>query len=119
MTVSPTPVASGHHLPRPTVRLRLTLVYGALFAACGAALLVFVYLLSRSSRFIAIRDPIYFHGRLTRIAPLLSQLRADPAQFKAVVSRLQAHGARSRGQLSRSRAPISTSGSRSKAPTTS
>jgi hypothetical protein len=79
MTVSPAPVASRRHLPRPTVRLRLTLVYGALFAACGAALLVLVYLLSRSSRFIAIRDPIYFHGRPTRIAPLLSRLRADPA----------------------------------------
>ena len=67
------------HLPRPTVRLRLTLVYGALFTGCGGALLAIVYLLSRTSRFIAIRDPIYFHGRPTRIAPLLSRLRADPA----------------------------------------
>jgi signal transduction histidine kinase len=80
------------HLPRPTVRLRLTLVYGALFTGCGGALLAIVYLLSRTSRFIAIRDPIYYHGQLERIAPLLSRLRTDPAQFNAVVSRLQQRG---------------------------
>jgi len=92
MTGLPIAAVNRRHLPRPTVRSRLTLVYGGLFAVCGAALLGIVYLLSRTSRFIAIRDPIYFHGRLTRIAPLLSRLRADPAQFNAVVSGLQAHG---------------------------
>jgi signal transduction histidine kinase len=33
------------HLPRRTVRLRLTLVYGAMFLACGIALLAVTYLL--------------------------------------------------------------------------
>lgn len=32
-------------LPRPTVRLRLTLVYGGLFLACGAALVAITYVL--------------------------------------------------------------------------
>jgi len=33
------------HLPRRTVRLRLTLVYGAMFLACGIALLAVTYVL--------------------------------------------------------------------------
>ena len=33
------------HIPRRTVRLRLTLVYGALFLLCGAALLAITYVL--------------------------------------------------------------------------
>jgi signal transduction histidine kinase len=38
---------SGHglRLPRPTARLRLTVLYGAAFLACGAAVLALVYLL--------------------------------------------------------------------------
>jgi signal transduction histidine kinase len=92
MTGSPSATKRRRYLPRPTVRLRLTLVYGALFTGCGGALLVIVYLLSRTSRFIAIRDPIYYRGQLDRIAPLLSRLRTDPAQFNAVVSRLQQRG---------------------------
>jgi signal transduction histidine kinase len=41
--------ASRPHLPRRTVRLRLTLLYGALFLASGAALLTITYLLVRHS----------------------------------------------------------------------
>jgi hypothetical protein len=41
----PRPPVSSHLLPR-TVRLRLTLLYGALFAASGAALLAITYLLA-------------------------------------------------------------------------
>ncbi len=40
--------AAGHrqlHLPRPTIRLRLTLLYGSLFLASGAVLLAITYLL--------------------------------------------------------------------------
>ena len=92
MTGSRSATEGRRYLPRPTVRLRLTLVYGALFTACGGALLAIVYVLSRTSRFIAIRDPIYYHGQLDRIAPLLSRLRTDPAQFNGVVSRLQQRG---------------------------
>src|SRR5215510_11357701 len=33
------------HLPRRTVRLRLTLVYGSMFLACGIALLAVTYVL--------------------------------------------------------------------------
>jgi signal transduction histidine kinase len=38
-------LASGPHLPRRTLRLRLTLLYGGLFLVCGAALLAITYLL--------------------------------------------------------------------------
>jgi signal transduction histidine kinase len=37
------------HLPRPTVRLRLTLLYGALFLISGAVLLAITYVLFRNS----------------------------------------------------------------------
>jgi signal transduction histidine kinase len=92
MSGSLAPTERRRYLPRPTVRLRLTLVYGALFTACGGALLAIVYYLSRTSRFVAVRDPIYYHGQLDRIAPLLYRLRTHPAQFNAVVSRLQQRG---------------------------
>jgi hypothetical protein len=39
-------VAGHARLPRPTVRLRLTLLYGALFLASGAALLAITYVLT-------------------------------------------------------------------------
>jgi signal transduction histidine kinase len=59
------------HLPRPTVRLRLTLLYGLLFLISGAALLAITYLLARAGQFITIntRTPLVrtappTHGRL-------------------------------------------------------
>ena len=36
-------LAKARHLPRRTVRLRLTLLYGALFLVSGAALLAITY----------------------------------------------------------------------------
>src|SRR5437016_7842082 len=46
------------HLPRRTVRLRLTLLYGALFLASGAALLAITYGLVREAT-----DGVYvYHG---------------------------------------------------------
>jgi signal transduction histidine kinase len=45
------------HLPARTVRLRLTLLYGALFTVCGAALLAITYLLVRSTGgFVLVND---------------------------------------------------------------
>lgn len=44
-----TALASRPHLPRRTVRLRLTLLYGGLFLASGAALLAITYLLVSST----------------------------------------------------------------------
>src|SRR5260221_9666748 len=43
----PAPASSPRRwrLPRRTVRLKLTLLYGALFLACGAALLAITYVL--------------------------------------------------------------------------
>ena len=40
-----TALAFRPHLPRRTVRLRLALLYGCVFIACGAALLALTYLL--------------------------------------------------------------------------
>jgi signal transduction histidine kinase len=49
----PRPPLSSHLLPR-TVRLRLTLLYGALFAASGAVLLAITYLLVRSTSYLVL-----------------------------------------------------------------
>jgi signal transduction histidine kinase len=51
-------------LPRPTIRLRLTLLYGVLFLASGAALLAVTYVLvaSATSDPLVYRDP---NGQLT------------------------------------------------------
>jgi signal transduction histidine kinase len=46
------------HLPRRTVRLRLTLVYGGLFLVSGAALLAITYLLV-----VRATDGVIFHGQ--------------------------------------------------------
>jgi signal transduction histidine kinase len=46
------------HLPRRTVRLRLTLVYGTLFLVSGAALLAITYLLV-----VRATDGVIFHGQ--------------------------------------------------------
>jgi signal transduction histidine kinase len=49
---------AGPHLPRRTVRLRLTLVYGGLFLVSGAALLAITYLLV-----VRATDGVIFHGQ--------------------------------------------------------
>jgi signal transduction histidine kinase len=63
----PRPPVSSHLLPR-TVRLRLTLLYGALFAASGAALLAITYLLVRSTGYLVlIRDDTVRDGTPGRL----------------------------------------------------
>src|SRR5215472_6415665 len=58
-------VATGRRwlLPRPTVRLRLTGLYGALFLAAGALLLLLSFLLFRRGLDSALQAPLQ-HGRL-------------------------------------------------------
>ena len=47
-----TRLAVGQHLPRRTVRVRLTLLYGALFLLSGAALLAITYALFVTPGFV-------------------------------------------------------------------
>src|SRR5215831_21312104 len=49
--------------PRPTLRLRLTVLYGALFLAAGALLLLLSFLLFRRGLDSALQAPLQ-HGRL-------------------------------------------------------
>jgi signal transduction histidine kinase len=46
-------------VPRSTVRLRLTALYGALFLICGTGLLAITYLLARAGRFITLRTGLF------------------------------------------------------------
>jgi signal transduction histidine kinase len=65
-------LADLRRIPRPTVRLRLTLLYGALFLFSGAGLLAITYLLARGGRFITVNTgtplartaPLPIHGAL-------------------------------------------------------
>jgi signal transduction histidine kinase len=45
-------LAVGHHLPRRTVRVRLTIIYGALFLVSGAALMAITYALLVGAGFV-------------------------------------------------------------------
>jgi signal transduction histidine kinase len=56
MTPSATPaeLRSRPHRPRPTVRLRLTALYGTLFLLSGAGLLAITYLIAEAGRFLTI-----------------------------------------------------------------
>lgn len=47
-----TQLAVGHHLPHRTVRVRLTLMYGALFLISGAALMAIAYALLTGAGFV-------------------------------------------------------------------
>jgi signal transduction histidine kinase len=47
-----TELATGRHLPRRTVRVRLTLLYGALFLVSGAALMAITYALLVNAGFV-------------------------------------------------------------------
>ena len=60
-------LASGRHLPRRTLRLRLTLLYGGLFLLSGAALLAITYLLvvNATSGFIFSTQTDHGHGHAT------------------------------------------------------
>ena len=81
-------------LPRRTVRLRLTALYGALFLVSGAALLTITNILARSwpwpepgphrdSRWQQRRAPLHGHARTPRATPrpsckLRQRLRMRP-----------------------------------------
>src|SRR5215471_21371826 len=58
-------------LPRPTLRLRLTVLYGALFLAAGALLLLLSFLLFRRGLDSALHAPLQ-HGRLRLPRPLVT-----------------------------------------------
>jgi signal transduction histidine kinase len=65
-------LASGRHLPRRTLRLRLTLLYGSLFLLSGAALLAITYLLvvNATSGFIFTTQTDHGHDRATIVTGL-------------------------------------------------
>jgi signal transduction histidine kinase len=98
------------HLPRRTVRLRLTLLYGALFVVSGAALLAITNVLVRNST-----DPVLFLGvgreaeappaverppldEPDRLPPgvTLGDAQALPEELRAQSERLQAQGRQQR-----------------------
>ena len=58
-------------LPRPTLRLRLTVLYGALFLAAGALLLLLSFLLFRRGLDNALQAPLQ-HGRLRLPRPFIT-----------------------------------------------
>src|SRR5215471_15168784 len=66
-------------LPRPTLRLRLTVLYGALFLAAGALLLLLSFLLFRRGLDNALQAPLPrsglrppppLHGPFPTVAPI-------------------------------------------------
>ena len=99
--------AHGPHLPRRTVRLRLTLLYGVLFLVSGAALLTITNLLvsHATGRVLLIErmigpDPGQVEPGVT------SRLEADqlPAIPRGVPERMRARAEQMRAQASRQRA---------------
>src|SRR5258708_35477241 len=60
-----------HRLPRHTVRLRLTITYGALFLASGAALLGITYALVRH----ATGDPVCVTSKTSHSGTIACQTR--------------------------------------------
>jgi signal transduction histidine kinase len=77
------------HVPRRTVRLRLTLLYGALFLISGAALLAITYgLVSRSS-----------NNYVLATEPGKSQTKADRLQRVEISSDPKAEGPQLGGQI--------------------
>jgi signal transduction histidine kinase len=69
-----TRAAMGHHLPRRTVRVRLTLLYGGLFLISGAALVAITYFL--------------FEGATASTRPSLPQVPRAPAIQKLQLPQL-------------------------------
>ncbi|HUA46637.1 MAG TPA: HAMP domain-containing sensor histidine kinase [Solirubrobacteraceae bacterium] len=81
-------LASGRHLPRRTLRLRLTLLYGGLFLLSGAVLLAITYLLvvNATSGFVFTTQTDHGHGRATIVTgvhdghPLFAQGDTNPGR---------------------------------------
>jgi signal transduction histidine kinase len=84
---------STRHLPRRTVRLRLTLLYGALFLLCGSALLTLTYLLVSNAVPASVQQVHFFPpgeppppgvappgGEVARIADQAQQALANQRQ---------------------------------------
>jgi signal transduction histidine kinase len=72
-----TRLAVGRHLPRRTVRVRLTLLYGALFLFSGTVLLATTYVLFE-------RATEYTKPQLPKVprAPAIEHLEAEPQQLQ-------------------------------------
>ena len=69
--------------PQTTVRWRLTLVYGALFLICGAALLVVTYtLVAHAPTNVRVPGPLFFaQNPATAPAQSSAQVKVGPNQF--------------------------------------
>ena len=108
-----TRLAVGQHLPRRTVRVRLTLLYGALFLLSGAALLAATYVLfERATEYKAPHLPTIPHTPAIRdlphkppVAPVAFAPGAGPSGVVGALPQLaqaQAQLARDQYQLARS-----------------
>jgi signal transduction histidine kinase len=77
------------HLPRTTVRWRLTLVYGALFLASGATLLAITYVLVAHATLVPIKPQPQHFNFVKAPAPIRAALRSTGGQIviKRVVER--------------------------------
>ncbi len=84
-------------LPRPTIRLRLTLIYGALFLLTGAALLGLTYVTSATTGLevsvaangqvvVTFGSPLAGGGSNTQVAPFGGNQADLPAVIRAVVT---------------------------------
>jgi signal transduction histidine kinase len=86
--------------PRPTVRLRLTLLYGALFLASGAALLTITYVLVRQSTGghpMGVRTPTTQPNSLSHSGPVLPQQpQALARQGRAQAQQIERNAQRQR-----------------------
>jgi len=80
-------IAGRPHLPRRTVRLRLTLLYGALFIVSGAALLTITYLLVAHST----RDALFVRRVGSGPVDLNPNLFAQADQIKRQAEAQHAH----------------------------
>jgi signal transduction histidine kinase len=72
--------------PRWTVRLRLTLLYGGLFLASGAALLTITYLLVRSSTGTVVKTPAQVSGAFPKSIPAASSVAGHPTAGGRAIS---------------------------------
>ncbi len=86
-----TQLAVGQHLPRRTMRVRLTLLYGALFLVSGAALLAITYVLfERATEYTKPQLPRIPHTpAIQDLQPLLPRLGSPLAQALPQLTRVQ------------------------------
>jgi signal transduction histidine kinase len=77
--------------PRWTVRLRLTLLYGGLFLASGAALLTITYLLVRNSTGTVVKTPAHVPGAFTKTIPAASSVAGHPPAGLDLAAKQRAH----------------------------